>query len=334
MEQVQQMSRDIRPARQGRIISIPLLKQTFKANWLLWLLMTLGSCAIFFTINVVVCSRNIFSNVDMNSVSVYVQQEGLSWLQILGLLEQMGFKLSRIEVMSRIDLNSILSDLVYKIVGVLLPMIYVMVTANNLISNQVNSGSMAYVLSTPTSRRKVVFTSFVFLFGSLLLMYATVTGTALLSEAIAGMMRIAAGGQRNMNALRTFLLCFSSFSALFAIAGVCFGASCFFNKSRFSIAVGGGICVISFLCCIMGLFGNQVFISVGIGVEAMGVFNYASLFTLIDTDSVKQFAYYVYGQPDSVLSLNWAWECAILWGVGIVFTLLGSLRFLKKDLPL
>lgn len=323
-----------KPVRQGRFISFPLLKQTIRANWILWLLLTVGSCAIFFTINVVVCSRNIFQNVDMNAVSIYVKDQNLSWLQILGLLEQMSFSLSRIEVMSRIDLNSILSDLVYKIVGVLLPMIYVMVTANNLVVNQVNSGSMAYILSTPTSRRKVINTSFVFLFGSLLLMYLAITGTALLSEVIAGMMRIAAGGGRNMNALRTFLLCLSSFSALFAIAGICFGASTFFNKSRNAIAVGGGVCVICFLCCIMGLFGNQVFVSVGIGVEAMNIFNYASLFTLIDTDSVKNFALYVYGNPDATLSLSWIWEVAILWAIGITFTLIGSIWFHKKDLPL
>ena len=320
--------------KQGKLFSLPLFKQTIKANWLLWLLLTLGSCAIFFTINVVVCSRNIFQNVDMNSVSVYVSQEGLSWLQILGMLEQMGFSLSRIEIMSRIDLNSILSDLVYKIVGVLLPMIYVMVTANNLIVNQVNSGSMAYVLSTPTSRKKVIFTSYLFLFASLFVMYAAITGTALLSEAIAGLMRIAAGGERNMNALRTLLLCFSSFSALFAISGVCFGASTFFNKSRNAVAIGGGVCVICFICCIMGLFGNKVFVSVGIGVEAMNVFNYASLFTLIDTESVKEFAYAVYGNPDASMSFSWIWEVAVLWGIGIVFTVLGSIRFLKKDLPL
>ena len=320
--------------RQGKFISLPLLKQTIKANWLLWMLLTIGSCAIFFTINVVVCSRNIFQNVDMNNVSVYVTAENLSWLQILGLLEQMGFSLSRIEVMSRIDLNSILSDLVYKIVGVLLPMIYVMVTANNLIVNQVNSGSMAYVLSTPTSRKQVINTSFLFLFGSLLLMYLAITTTALLSESIAGMMRIAAGGQKNMNALRTVLLCFSSFSALFAISGVCYGASTFFNKSRNAIALGGGVCVICFICCIMGLFGNKVFVSVGIGVEAMYVFNYASIFTLIDTESVKEFSYAVYGQPDSVMSFNWIWEIGILWAIGALLTAVGSVRFLKKDLPL
>lgn len=322
------------PKKKGGLISLPLLKQSIQANWVIWLLLTLASCAIFFTINVVVCSRNIFTNVDMNSVSRYVSEENLNWLQILGMLEQMGFSLTRIEVMSRIDLNSILSDLVYKIVGVLLPMIYVMIVSNGLIVNQVNSGSMAYVLSTPTSRKKVVVTSLLFLFGSLLAMYIAITSIALISEVIAGAIRISIGGERNMNVLRTVLLCFSSFSALFAIGGICIGASAFFNKNKYALAVGGGVCVICFLCCILGLFGNKVFVSVGIGVEAMNVFNYATLLTFIDTESVKEFAYAVSGNTDYAMNFNWIWEVAILLGVGTVFVTIGSLRFLKKDLPL
>ena len=323
-----------RTPKKGGILSLPLLKQSIQANWLLWLLLTIGSCTIFFVINVVVCSRNIFTNVDMNSVSTYVSEENLSWLQILGMLEQMGFSLTRIEVMSRIDLNSILSDLVYKIVGVLLPMIYVMVVSNGLIVNQVNSGSMAYVLSTPTSRRKVVFTSFFFLFASLVLMYVAITSIALLSEFIAGVMRVANGGERNMNVLRTVLLCYSSFAALFAISGVCFGASAFFNKSNNSIALGGGVCVLSFICCILGLFGSQVFVSVGIGVSAMNIFNYLSIFTLIDTDAIGSFAKALNGNPDVSLSLAWLWKSGVLLAIGVVAAVVGSVHFLKKDLPL
>ena len=96
--------------KKKEFVSKPLFMQALKANWLLWLMITVGCCAIFMVINVVVCSRNIFTNVDMDKVSVYVADEGLSWLQILGLLEQMGFNLSRVQLMSRIDLNSVISD--------------------------------------------------------------------------------------------------------------------------------------------------------------------------------------------------------------------------------
>ena len=319
--------------KQDKFISKPLFKQTFKSNWFLWLILTIGSAAIFFVINIVVCSKNIFTNIDMNKVNVYVTDENLSWLQILGLLEQMGYNLSRIQVMSRIDLNSVINELVYKIAGVLLPMIYVMITANSLIAAQVASGSMAYILSTPTNRKTVVRTYYVYMILSLIAMYIVIILSALGSETIAGLIRVAGGGSRNMLPLRTLLYCLASFAAMFALTGICFGASAFFNKSNYSIAVGGGVCVFSFLCVILGLFGNKVFVSVGIGVQAMNFFNYLTLFSLIDTDSISSFSKALAGQ-DAVISYAWIWEICILLAIGAICAFIGSHRFLKKDLPL
>ena len=319
--------------RKFKLLSRPLFMQTLKSNWLLWLVLTLGSAGIFFIVNVVVFSRDIFTNINMSVVNVYVVDEGLNWIKVLGLLEKMGFSLSRIEVMSQIDLNSVMNDLVYKIAGVLLPMIFVMITANSLIASQVNSGSMAYILSTPTSRKTVIRTHFLYLFAAVSAMYAVIILSALGSEAIAGAIRISRGGSTNMLPLRTFLYCFSSYAAMFALTGICFGASAFFNKSQYSIVVGGGVCVVCFLCCIMGLFGNKVFVSVGIGVEAMNIFNYLTLFTLIDTESVANFCKAVAGM-DATISYSWIWECGVLFAIGIVFALIGSIKFLKKDLPL
>ena len=315
-------------------ISKPLFKQTFKSNLVLWLVLTIASAAIFFIINIVICSRNIFANIDMNTVSIYVKDENLSWLQILGLLESMGYNLSKIQILSQIDLNAIISDLVYKIAGVLLPMIYVIITANALIANQVNSGSMAYVLSTPTSRKTVIRTTFLYMFVALIAMYAVIVTAALTSETIAGIIRInARGGEPNMIPVRTILLCTGSFFSMFALTGICFGASAFFNKSSTSLAVGGGICVISFLGCILGLFGSKVFVGVGLGVEAMNVFNYVSIFSLIDTDSISNFAKASAGQ-DVQTSLSWIWQFATMFGIGAVAASIGSIKFIKKDLPL
>ena len=109
--------------KKTKFISVPLFKQSFKSLFVLWLALTIGSAFIFVVINIAVGSKNIFTNIDMDAVSMYVKQEGLSWLKILGLLEKMGFSLARIQVMSQIDLNSIMNELVYKIAGVLLQMI-------------------------------------------------------------------------------------------------------------------------------------------------------------------------------------------------------------------
>ena len=320
--------------KKKEFISKPLFKQSLKANFLLWLILSLGSAGIFVIVNLVVGTRTIFTNIDMNNVQAYVNDEGLSWLQILGLLEQMGFSLSRIQTMSQIDLNSIMNDLVYKIAGVLLPMIYVMITCNKLIAAQVSDGSMAYILSTPTNRKTVVRTQYIFMLLSLVAMYIVITGGAYASGAVGYFITKPANINFGTFTLRTVLYCFGSFAAMFGLTGVCFGASCWFNKSQNSVAIGGGACVLAFLCCILGLFGNKVFISVGIGVEAMNLFNYLTIYTLVDTESMSNFAKYVSGAYGGILSLNWLWEVGILFAIGIGFTILGGVKFVKKDLPL
>ena len=297
--------------------------------------MIIGSALIFVVINLSIGSKNLFTNIDMDSVAEYVDSEGLSWLKILGLLEQMGFSLSRIQIMSQIDLNSILNELVYKIAGVLLPMIYVMIAANRLIAAQVSDGSMAYILSTPTNRKTVIRTQYVFLLLTVAGLYLAITVAAVASEGIAFV--VAKSNNPDMsgswNPTTTLLFCLGSFFSMFALSGICFGASAFFNKSANSITVGGGACIVSFLACILGLFGNEVFVAVGIGVKAMSFFNYLSIFTLVDNSSMSAFSKAVAGY-DVAISYDWIWKLAILFAIGVVFAYIGGRRFSKKDLPL
>jgi len=321
--------------KRTKFISKPLFKQSYKSLFGLWLALMIGSSLIFVVINLAIGSKSIFTNIDMDSVSAYVKDEGLSWLKILGLLEKMGFKLTRIQIMSQIDLNSILNELVYKIAGVLLPMIYVMIAANKLIAAQVNDGSMAYVLSTPTNRKTVVRTQYAFMLLSLVVMYIAITICALGSEAISFVISKNSNPDKiaSWNPGTTLLFCLGSFLSMFALSGICFGASSFFNKSNYSIAVGGGACILSFLCCILGLFGNEVFVAVGVGVKAMSFFNYLSIFTLVDNTSMSDFSKAVMGY-DVAISYAWIWKLGILLVIGIVFAYVGGRRFVKKDLPL
>lgn len=322
----------------NHFISRPLFKQSLKANWILWLVMSVGCAAIFIIINLVIGSRSIFTNINMTDVTTYVKEEGLSWLQILGLLEKMGFSLSRIQVMSQIDMNAIMNDLIYKIAGVMLPMIYVMVVSNKLVASQVNDGSMAYVLSTPTNRKTVVRTQFLFLLTSVTAMYVIITACALGSEAIANAIKLANNpGATNIRLpLRSILYCLGSYTSILALGGICFGASCFFNKSSNATVVGGGVCVVSFLACILGLFGNKVFVAVGVGVEAMRVFDYFSMFTLVDTESMSNFAKAITQNDfDSYRNIfDWTWKMGIMVAIFLVFSYAGGRYFTKKDLPL
>ncbi|MCQ2793432.1 MAG: ABC-2 transporter permease [Bacilli bacterium] len=326
-------------SKKTAFFSKPLFKQSVKSNLMLWLIMTLGSAAIFVIINLVVGTKQIFTNIDMSQVQAYVADEGLQWLQILGLLERMGFNLSRIQTMSQIDLNSIMNDLVYKIAGVLLPMIYVMIVCNKLLASQVSDGSMAYVLSTPTARKKVVRTQYMFMIGSLIAMYLVITVCAYISGAIAYYVTKPEVIKPSTPtfatfSIRTVLYCLGSFIAMFGLTGICFGASALFNKANKSIAVGGGACVLAFLCCILGLFGNKVFVSVGVGVEAMNIFNYMTIYTLVDTEGMSNFAKFVTNVDGGVNTIDWIWKLGILVGIGGVLSFLGGFYFTKKDLPL
>lgn len=319
--------------------SWPLFKQSLKANWLLWLLLSVGSAAIFVIINLVIGSKKIFTNIDMNSVTVYVEDEGLNWLTLLGFLETMGFSLNRIETLSQIDLNAIMNDLIYKIAGVLLPMIYVMIVSNKLIAAQVSDGSMAYILSTPTNRKKVLRTQYLFLIVSLVAMYLVITAGALISEGAASIILRQQYGDEAVSPLgyrviRTILYCFGSLMAIFGLSGICFGASAYCNKSNQSVAIGGGASILCFLCCILGLFGNKVFIAVGIGVQAMGFFNFLTLFTLIDTENINAFCKAVNGMSGGDLNFIWLIELGILLVIGLLGAYIGSYKFVKKDLPL
>lgn len=319
--------------------SWPLFKQSLKANWLLWLLLSVGSAAIFAIINLVIGSKKIFTNIDMNSVTVYVQDEDLNWLVLLGFLEQMGFSLNRIQTLSQLDLNAIFNDLIYKITGVLLPMIYVMIVANKLIASQVSDGSMAYILSTPTNRKKVLRTQYLFLIVSLVAMYLIIAAGALISEGIANIILrneygIEAVDPLAYRFLRTTLYSVGSMMAIFGLSGICFGASAFCNKSNHSIAIGGGVSILCFIACILGLFGNKVFVAVGIGVSSMNFFNYMTLFSLIDTENINAFCKAVNGMQGGVMNFYWLLELAILLVIGIVGALIGSIHFVRKDLPL
>lgn len=69
----------------------------------------------------------------------------------------------------------------YKMIAVLLGMVYVIITSTNLVVDEVDSGSMAYTLSTPVKRSTVVVTKMIFMIGSIILMFAIQTGVGIVA---------------------------------------------------------------------------------------------------------------------------------------------------------
>ncbi len=220
-----------------------------------------------------------------------------------------------LEEIGQMDLYTlVVGSIFYKLAGLLLPIIYMIMASNNLIAGQVDSGSMAYVLSTSTKRSTVVFTQAVYLIGSLFCMFCFTTATgcvclSFVSEEVA------------LTYGNLILLNVGAFLVLFALSGLCFFTSCVFDRSKRSMALGGGLSIFALVAAMLGLFGSPVIPSV-VRLSALNYFNYATIISLFDVISIMD-GTGVFG-----------WKFAILAVAGVVGYVIGALRFTKKDLPL
>jgi len=140
-----------------------IFKQTFKANYKLWLIFTATLCAML----VLIISR--FDPIKINSMVDMI-------MSAFG--DVIGDALSGIGV---ITLNNMLSGTFYGMLAVVLPVIFVVLTANGLIAVQVDKGSMAYTLSTPIKRRTVATTKGVYLITAVLCMFLVVSMVGLVA---------------------------------------------------------------------------------------------------------------------------------------------------------
>ncbi len=208
----------------------------------------------------------------------------------------------------------IVGSIFYKLAGLLLPIIYMIMASNNLISGQVDSGSMAYVLSTSIKRKTVAFTQAVYLVGSLLAMFLLTTATGCVCLAIVGT-------DIGLTYGKLLLLNLGAFLVLFALSGLNFFTSCYFDRSKRSMAIGGGLSIFALVAAMLGLFGSPVIPKV-VRLDSLNYFNYTTIISMFDVVSIM----------DGTTAF--VWKFAILAALGLIGLIAGSLKFTKKDLPL
>lgn len=208
----------------------------------------------------------------------------------------------------------IVGSIFYKLAGLLLPIIYMIMASNNLISGQVDSGSMAYVLSTSIKRKTVAFTQAVYLVGSLLAMFLLATATGCVCLAIVGT-------DIGLTYGKLLLLNLGAFLVLFALSGLNFFTSCYFDRSKRSMAIGGGLSIFALVAAMLGLFGSPVIPKV-VRLDSLNYFNYTTIISMFDVVSIMDG------------TTVFIWKFAILAALGLIGLIAGSLKFTKKDLPL
>lgn len=133
------------------MFSKPIFKQSIKTNWKLWAIVTIVASVIL--------SGFIIGYDAEGYATIAAAAEGTAFSSLLS------------------SMDSLLGNLenFYKLIALILGIVYVVFTANNLVVNEVDSGSMAYTLSTPIKRSSVIFTKSLYLILSVVLMYLIVS---------------------------------------------------------------------------------------------------------------------------------------------------------------
>ena len=120
---------------------------------------------------------------------------------------------------------------------------------------------------------------------------------------------------------KLILLNLGAFLVLFALSGLCFFTSCYFDRSKRSMAIGGGLSIFALVAAMLGLFGSEVIPSV-VRLDSLNYFNYTTIISLFDVISI------IKGSNVYIIKF------VILVAMGLIGYILGSMKFIKKDLPL
>ena len=266
------------------MFSKPLLKATIKQNFILFLIII---SVLMLYLPIIITMYDPATQDSLNEVLEMMPQ---------GLIAAMGF--SNIGA----ELIDFIGSYYYGFLILLLPMIYTIVACNRSIASHVDKGSMAYLLSTPTTRNKIARTQSLFVILSTTIMIAIITlvGIVLSNATFPGELDIYAFLLLNLGALLLY----------FSVTGIGFFASCLFNDTKNSLMIGAGL-PIAFLVI-------QMISDVG---EKTSFLKYFTMFTLFDSDKI-------------ISREGFAPQFIALTAIAIVMYGLGFYVFKKRDLPL
>jgi ABC-2 type transport system permease protein len=145
------------------MFSKTIFKQTLKSNYTLWAIFTAIMAIMSAVVIAVYDPKMIQGMIDMVK-------------EMPGFADLVGSQMDAIT-----SLLGMLGESFYGMQATILALIFVIMTANSLVSSQVDRGSMAYILSTPIKRAKVVRTQALYLITSVFCMFAVITVIGLCS---------------------------------------------------------------------------------------------------------------------------------------------------------
>ncbi|MCW3490645.1 ABC transporter permease [Dethiobacter alkaliphilus] len=262
-----------------------LFKATLKANWVIAL--------IIFLVMLMYLSV-IISMFDPESM------EGL-----IAMMETMPRELISAMGMDDLstELTAFLGSYYYGFIAIMFPMIYCIIVGNRLVARHVDSGSMAYLLSTPHTRATIISTQALYFLISITVLMALVTllGLAFAQALFPGELNVSGFLQINLNTLLT----------TYAVSGICFFFSCLFDDTKYSLAFGAGVPIAFF---VLNMLAN-------VSEQYAWIGNF-SLYTLLDPGRILS------GDTFMVMA------AAILIAVSLATYIGGITIFNRRSLPL
>lgn len=245
-----------------------------------------------------------------------VKSNGILWAVATAVSALLLLQFSSMEVT-----KSLLFMVYYGVMVMILPAVYIMVSSNKLFASQVDRGSLAYILSTPTRRIKVALTQLFYSVSGIVLMFCVFTLIHLAVNAHSPLNLAMAGASSGLTLTGTLSAAdilkinLSAMLVCLAMSGVCYMFSAIFNLSKYSTGFGGTFVGVSILANLLAMFSS-------LGVKALGNFKYLSICTLYDYKSI-------------LLGTDvWITKSIAALLVAAVTYSIGTAVFCKKDLPL
>ncbi len=202
-------------------MSMPLFKATLKQNWIIFIIF-LAILLMYMSIMI-----SMYDPEDIAAITQFYETLPRAMLDAFAFDAPI------------INMITFIATYFYGFLVLMFPLIYCIILANRLVAAHVDRGSMAYLLATPNSRPKIIFTQAVYMALSVivLLTLTAASGTAISEALFPGELDIAAFIKINMAAILLTL----------AVSSICFFFSCLFNETKHSLAVGGGVPVLFFV---------------------------------------------------------------------------------------
>ena len=196
----------------------------------------------------------------------------------------------------------LLDQTFFSMIGILLPLIYVVVVSNKLVAKEVDNGSLAFTLTTPVGRTRLIVSRALFLFLFITLMFVILTAVGVTTANVLGI----------DYELSTMLQLMSGLYFLeLAFAGVAFLTSCIFNKTSLSLGLGVGITLGMFLLSTIGNLASEL-------------------------EGLKYLSFIQFYNVPSIIAnnTNHLSNCMVLFILFAGLSSVGIQIFLKKNLPL